>query len=118
MNGDIVSKLDPTAATTINNLKSTVSSLNTYNVTEKVNTLDSTLTDINTMISNRYTGKVADYDTATNTDVVNGMKKIAKASNYPTCTALATDSWAVAVGSDVAPCDLGSPTAYKTAATG
>lgn len=42
------------------------------------------------------------------------MKKVANPVNYPGCANLQTDSWAVAGTGSYAPCNLATPTAYKT----
>lgn len=113
-NGDIITQVAPTAASTIFDLKTTVNNLNTYNVGAQITTLDSTLTTITNQINNLHNGITADY---VDTNMENVMNKIANPLNYPGCAALAGDSWAVGSGG-YAPCNLGTTTAYQTAVTG
>jgi hypothetical protein len=113
-NGDIITQVAPTAASTIFDLKTTVNNLNTYDIGSKITTLGTTLTTITNQINDLHNGITADY---VDTNMENVMKKIADPLNYGTCAALAGDSWAVGSGG-YAPCNLGTPTAYQTAVAG
>jgi hypothetical protein len=113
-NGDIITQVAPTAASTIFDLRDTVNNLNTYDIGSKITTLDTTLTSITTQINDLYNGITPDF---VDTNMENVMKRIANPANYAGCANLQTDSWAVASGG-YAPCNLGSPTPYRTAIAG
>jgi hypothetical protein len=110
-NGDIITQVAPTAASTILNLEATVNNLNNYDVASKITTLDTTLTTITNQINDLHKGVTADF---VDTNMENVMKKIANPLNYPGCTNLQTDSWAVA-STGYAVCNLGTATPYKRA---